>query len=154
MMTKVLRHFVHTVTPGTLAGANEAADAFTATRRLRIRGWKFCIGAGFWRPTALADVGEVIAEVSRANARNTNFILDRAEYQMIHKTDLAVADVVGMAVTGHSLMERHLARAQSDELGLLLDYGESVWALSCAYNTQPDGIQAVLSGFFEYEEMT
>ena len=94
-------------------------------------------------------------ELSRASERNTNFTLGKISQVVQSLQDVGAADNVGVYQSGNNQLERYLTRAEADELGLVLDYGESLWTLGFALCEGTTGtIQLVGETTIFFEELT
>lgn len=139
-------------------GTTQGTHTWTVTRPTRILGWKFINMSNFSIGDEVGINGYVHGSVNRdAVNLESDYVLDECCQMMSGITDVAHAELVGGGAHGEGVMERHLERKEADELGLLLDYGESisvhiishlggaVAANSAAYGR--------IHGFFIYEEL-
>jgi len=127
--TQIYRQYQTLVLSQTGAGNAESSFAFTATRKIRIRGWVMPSAASL-SSVGVTSRGYVELEVTRSVAQGTNFLLDKDELMVVPYLDVAQAEIVGGTSSQRTKLERHLTRQEADDLGLLLDYGETIRAFS------------------------
>lgn len=155
--TKILRDYFQMLIDLTAAAGEpldgEIIHTLTATRRLRIRGWK----TSTYFECALGDSYQSRAfgcvEITRAAATNSNFRLDAATYNAINNCNIAQNEIVGGTIQ-NATMERYLSVEEANSLGLVLDYGESIRCIATLHKRLTGKYDVRIHNLFFYEEFT
>lgn len=149
---QVFRYYLSDVPALVAAGAIGHILTFTAIRKIRIRGWKFHLDIRQFVPTAVGARCYLSEYITRAAAVPGNFDLDYASIEAIPLVNVAGTDYVGLGGLFGTNLERYLSREEADDLGLLLDYGESIRCIGTFTQVAAGVSGAVVSGYFFYEE--
>ena len=147
------RHFVDGVSTLAVAGSQLATGIFTVTNRVIIRGWDIESIIQRFTPGAVTAAAYARCEITRAATLNTDFVLDSAASVLVPLIDIAGADHVGIAGSPVAKLERHLSKQEAEELGLVLDYGESIRCLQMLTQVAIGVTEAVFYGFFLYQDI-
>lgn len=153
MRTQVYREAMGTNIAQVNVGTSQAIVTFTATRKLRIRGWSFAYTANAYGFALCTDSAEAYVELTRSVATLTNFGLDTRKALFLPYCDVAAADIVGGTNVIAAQMERYLTPSEADELGLLLDYGESIRLIVVATCVAGANVRSNVQGHLFYEEV-
>ena len=151
--SQILRYFGSAATANIGVGAEIDEIVLTAYRRLLIRGWSF---AGMVHFTGNPAVGErcmTCGEITKATARSTNFTLQHANGICLAVGDLAGADNVGGIGTPVANLHAFFSKEEAKELGLTLDYGESIRLSVCSTVAVGGDGGCEWGGVFWYQEI-
>lgn len=147
------RRFTDCVSTLVAAGSDIGTGIFTVTNRVIIRGWDFESMIQRFTPSIVVAAAYMRCEVTRATTMNTDFVLDSAAAVYLPLQDVAGADYVGAAGSLIAKLERHLSTQEAEELGLVLDYGESIRILQALTQVAAGATEAVTYGFFLYQDI-
>ncbi len=134
-------------------GISTTVITMTSSRRLRVVGWCFDVKMIRFSPAAVVGGYAVGLEITRATEADTNYGLDRGDISGSVISDVAAADIVGGVGQTNLQLKRHLSDREADDLGLILDYGESIRCIGTLTQAGVGATQAQISGFFYYEEV-
>lgn len=126
---------------------------FLPPQPIRIRGWKVvvCLST-IWQGTQLGYVGGC-CEVTRGTTCFTDAALDRCFTHWSTVGNLAQNEVAGACGSGFTRMNELYDRQTCDDLGLLLDLGESIAVHSNIHNCIGVPASATVSVIWFYEEV-
>lgn len=151
--TQVMRQFGSCGTTNTGVGAEECTVTFTAWRKLRIRGWSFGVMGWLTGNPVVNQRLTVCAEITRATARSTNATIQHGNAMCQATGNVGGTDNVGGISAAVVHLERYLTESEADELGLLLDYGESIRIIMCTTVAVGGNAAGSLGGVFLYQEV-
>ena len=135
------------------AGAVAAVLTMTATQPIRIRGWDFAAQIGQFEPTGLPFRVLGMCEVTRATVHWTDYGLQVIRNVLHAVNDVAMAEFVGGAGEAQANLTRYLTKLEADELGLVLDYGESIRVIHDLEQVGAGGSGYSVHGYFFYEPL-
>mgnify|MGYP001198247586 CR=1 FL=1 len=160
MSSKVVRkrHWLQADVDQAGTGTDDNVDVFTADRAIRILGWKIVNYSNIQCGDEVGLTGYCRSILSRDPlAPENDYILDFCGISAANASNVAWTEVVGASGNGYACMERHLDRKEANELGLLLDYGESIALHTRAHIGGAAAANATCygrcQGFLEYEEL-
>lgn len=136
----------------TLTATGSGTHTFTANRKLRVRGWKYVMQMTAHSQTTASAALQCTGEITRATALSTNYALDTCNGVIQGIQNVGATDLVGGYALGNPVMERYLSKSEADELGLLLDYGESLRAI-LTITVGACTVVASMFGLIFYEEV-
>ncbi len=107
---------------------------FIATQPVRIRGWIVGITLGqIWQAPQPGYIGGC-TEVTRGTTSFTNAVLDRCFTYFGNVGNMAQNEIVGATGVGVNRMKEFYDRQMSDDLGLMLNPGETIEVHSNIHN--------------------
>lgn len=151
--SSVYRHYFTQAHSRSSAGAGVLEEVFTATRPIRIVGWKIAASITQMGLTAVLGGVTIVGEVTRATALATDFALDIARCSFVDTSDVAGTEGTGGGGNTEAILERYLTDKEADDLGLLLDYGESIRFISAMTQAVAGVSAGVVMGIWFYEEV-
>ena len=126
---------------------------FTPLQPVRIRGWIVVVSLNtIWQGTQLGYFGGC-CEVTRGTTSFTDASLDRCFTHWSTVGNLAQNEVAGACGSGTCRMKELYDRQTCDDLGLLLDAGESIAVHSNIHNCIGVQASATVSVIWFYEEV-
>lgn len=147
------RQYVGGVSTLVAAGNVDTTGVMTVSNRVIVRGWDFNAVIYRFTPGEVAAAAWMRNEITRATTINTNFGLAVATTVVLPVQNVAGADYIGTAGTGISVIARHLSQKEAEDLGLVLDYGESIRMLQRLYQVGTGATEARFDGFFFYQDI-
>ena len=124
-----------------------------ATQPVRIRGWIVGISLGqIWQGTQLGYVGGC-TEVTRATTARTNYALDRCFTYWNTVGNAAQNEVTGATGVGVNRMKEFYDRQTCDDLGLMLNPGETIEVHSNIHNCIGATTSVTVFVIWFYEEV-
>jgi len=135
------------------AGAVDDIMTLTAMYRLRIRGWDFVCQIGQWEPTAVGGRVMGNGEITRAITSQTDFGLQVARTVIHGIQDILAADYVGGVGSPIATLRRWLTKEEANQLGLVLDYGESINVINELEQVGAGASGHSIHGYFFYDQI-